>query len=666
MHHKINLRTIQPDHSASPHHSTLPWTRCISATAATGPDPFGLTPVAKLQNSKKSILGPFSILHPSFSSSFITLHYNVTTSKAPSRMHQLDCASLAPQSGLLHTWHTAENEQDHVRLGRSRTLQGTLSAIKVPREKLCRMLLASRPVKKLPRILQIAYFPEYRCVPRSTRRPHVSELEPPTTAPSTPPSVDYSSYIKYLQYKISRVTNPALSLPLVQQEIDGHLFLLALAVDDPDNPQRERLSSSSVELFDSHIRVALTWTLCEPVLEQIQSINIPLSDIDRYLSVVLRFRSLSSVNFIIDLATFTWLDDLLGVSRRVNPHLQTPEQLKEEAFDSMVRFVDEAARLFGKTLRRVECLDHGDFRHPSRYKCLPLVLKRVIHALPPLDHPRRLDEQTWLHFVTHLDSTRLDQVKEISTPGRHWGDDLLKAGQVWSRCRSLSKLALMYYPVPVSFNWAVKEKNRKQGLGQGQSVAPVRTVFIRQFTDKAVLDIDDFAVAFSDTLEKFDYSCSSVSNDTSTGQFNMPHLPISWTAGCRWTVMPVLKKFTITITTHDLALDPALLMHCPTLESITIHCRRTTFDPASLAWADPVQLPKLTYIKLQGASSQGFNMETFGSTPLVKYINLSMCSTSGNTGADPGFDYDPSLPNSPLFVVVELEPPLSDHYAPRS
>lgn len=66
------------------------------------------------------------------------------------------------------------------------------------------------------------------------------------------------------------------------------------------------------------------------------------------------------------------------------------------------------------------------------------------------------------------------------------------------------------YTAKVSFRWAVEEKNwRQKGLGQRQILAPLKGVWIYQNFSEADMDIDDIAVAFSDTLEKLFYDCSS-------------------------------------------------------------------------------------------------------------------------------------------------------------
>ncbi|KAG0040544.1 hypothetical protein BGZ83_002500 [Gryganskiella cystojenkinii] len=79
---------------------------------------------------------------------------------------------------------------------------------------------------------------------------------------------------------------------------DENLLLpLEVMTEGRDGPKKNvfRYGALSVTL-----RRDLTWTLCSPVLEQIGSLIIPLSDIDRYLDSIERFKSLKSVKFIVD------------------------------------------------------------------------------------------------------------------------------------------------------------------------------------------------------------------------------------------------------------------------------------------------------------------------------------------------------------------------------
>ncbi|KAF9019081.1 hypothetical protein BGZ52_003739 [Haplosporangium bisporale] len=155
-------------------------------------------------------------------------------------------------------------------------------------------------------------------------------------------------------------------------------------------------------IFGGLFRVALTWLLCSSAPERIQSIDIPLSDIDRYVSVVDRFHSLSSVNFITD---FT-------ADIQQHPTNTPSQQLTAKAFKTMAHFVEEMVRLFRTQLRTVTLVKHLD------HECLPEIPQRFFQMLPPLDQPQQLNSTNWGQLIILLELTCLDRVKKISTPER--------------------------------------------------------------------------------------------------------------------------------------------------------------------------------------------------------------------------------------------------------
>ncbi|KAF9313887.1 hypothetical protein BG003_004731 [Podila horticola] len=433
---------------------------------------------------------------------------------------------------------------------------------RTPGRKLCRTLLNSRPVKQLPKLLQLVYFPEYSAQ-------GCGEYDP-----TSPLLLDYSSYIRHLHFNVSIPLHPdfnahlpskqvlpleELVVPEITKNVDRYLVEDHQIVLGP----LHRLNTYS-RLLDVHLRVTLTWTLCEPILEQIQSIDIPLSDIDRYLSVVHRFRSLSSVNFIDDFA------------------LDCPERQFPVASDGLWA-----------------CPGHSETQGFG-------------------------DRYNWSQLYSHVDSTCLDRVTRIATPVGHiWHTDLAKAGPVWSLCRSLEELELMFYPTP--------------------------------YNHEPVLAIDDLAVAFSDTLEDITYNCLSINMDYQDVHF-LNHVPASVTliAGHQWVMMPALKNIAITLkniaiatSIHDLVLNAAWLQLCPALTCIDIHSQRQDFDPATRTWSEPSQVPDLRMIKMVGATAQSFNMDTFSSTRLVNSIEPAVSNAEQYRFFDedaPGFDYDLNLP----------------------
>ncbi|KAI9239333.1 MAG: hypothetical protein BYD32DRAFT_459892 [Podila humilis] len=299
---------------------------------------------------------------------------------------------------------------------------------KAPEEKLCRLLLGSMPVERLPKELHIAYFPE------------LSLSSPPN---ATQHFVDYASFIRHIHF-IST-------------------------------------SDHSFSKFEIHCSAP----------ERIQSIDIPLSDIDRYVSVVDRFHSLSSVNFITD---FT-------ADIQQHPTNTPSQQLTAKAFKTMAHFVEEMVRLFRTQLRTVTLVKHLD------HECLPEIPQRFFQMLPPLDQPQQLNSTNWDQLIILLELTCLDRVKKISTPrGEEWHEMLSKTGPMWPRCRSLETLEMRFYPSPMLIQWAIKEKEERQ-KGLECPGLSLKRIHVHQYVDMEILHNDDLLPRFSDTLEEVYCEC---------------------------------------------------------------------------------------------------------------------------------------------------------------
>lgn len=320
-------------------------------------------------------------------------------------------------------------------------------------------------------------------------------------------------------------------------------------------------------------------------------------------------------------------------------------RLRDAAIDSMIQFIEEA-RLHGSQVFRVDFQRH-DVNQLYRTRPSKWIMERIARALPPLDRPRRLDESNWTQLAKHVDSACLDHVRRIATPSAcTWHSDLVEVGPVWSQCRSLEELRLIFYPTPVSFHWAVKEKNKHH-----HSLPPLRRIVICQYIDAPILAIDDLAVAFSDTLEDIKYDCSPFNMEPSDEpSFGLFPDRTTLTAGHQWVMMPALKNISIVTGMHDLVLDSAWLQLCPALQCIILHSERWDFDPTTRTWDEPAQLPDLRTIMMIGRSAQGFNMDTFASTHLLKSIKLAVSDAGQKMffrDDASGYDYDLHLPNAP-------------------
>lgn len=130
------------------------------------------------------------------------------------------------------------------------------------------------------------------------------------------------SFIRHIHFSLNQS-------PLLQQVRDA---LTKYAVHALEHNQYQAFSEFSGlwdrdHIFGGLLRVALTWLLCSSAPERIQSIDIPLSDIDRYVSVVDCFHSLSSINFITD----------FSADIRQHPSYTPSQQFTAKSFETMAR-----------------------------------------------------------------------------------------------------------------------------------------------------------------------------------------------------------------------------------------------------------------------------------------------------------------------------------------
>ncbi|KAG0083310.1 hypothetical protein BGZ92_010882 [Podila epicladia] len=509
--------------------------------------------------------------------------------------------------------------------------RGPFQRFRPPASQLCQTLLQSR-LEQLPQLLQIAYFPES------------NDTSSVTIHPSSP-FVDYSSFIQSVQFDFAQFKIEFAFSEKVCSDLE--LYAVAHPLQDLERliliewSLQTTRSRNLGRTIASHLRAALTWTLCEPMLEQIRSIDIPLSDVARYLDVIHRFQSLSFVRFVIDFAVdyhpTTWTRMTIEAPDQVQEFQRSTKQL----FEDVVRFVEEVIRLFGTQLRQVECPEQYDGHCAQKFP--KSIVTRIMQALPPLDNPYHLDGINWLQFVSHLDSTCLANVQTITAPieNLRWQNDLVQVGEYLPRCRSLKTLYLRQFR-PGSFQWAVDEKNRQ---GVHGNLVPLRIISIIQYNSNPVLEMDDIAYAFSNTLEEFTYDCNYLNEDN---QQNWDPIPQTFTAGYRWTTMPVLKSLSIRMDKHVLAWDPHTLALCPALQTIDISDNMQNVSPATRVWMEPLHLPGLTRIRLQGSPANGFNLDTFCNTLRLERVELSMPNSYLIDDQDlPAHEYDLSVPNSP-------------------
>ncbi|KAI1318067.1 hypothetical protein EDD11_007301 [Mortierella claussenii] len=135
--------------------------------------------------------------------------------------------------------------------------------------------------------------------------------------------------------------------------------VLSLEVNPYQSPEIFLERYLSVDL-----RVQVTWALCSSILETLQSIVLPLKDIDRYLSNVHKFQHLTHVVFKLD-EKLTYPDYIYGVMKEDHPNwARLLNDRRDRALSKMVLFVKDHTHLFPRQLKSATCPEDSNW-HPQ-------------------------------------------------------------------------------------------------------------------------------------------------------------------------------------------------------------------------------------------------------------------------------------------------------------
>ncbi|KAG0320299.1 hypothetical protein BGZ97_000304 [Linnemannia gamsii] len=143
------------------------------------------------------------------------------------------------------------------------------------------------------------------------------------------------------------------------------------------------------------LRREVTWAIAGPILEQLRSLVIPVSDIRRYHGSIDRFRNLEEVRFS--------LDEPLDYEEEYSMDLtaefvKTTQQRKAESLAAIVMFVKDHVRLFPARLQFVTCTN-GALYNFEPQECPKETLVEISQLLPTLPRPLYLDEHNWSRFI---------------------------------------------------------------------------------------------------------------------------------------------------------------------------------------------------------------------------------------------------------------------------
>lgn len=489
-------------------------------------------------------------------------------------------------------------------------------------------------------------------LPLDTLPPAISYLLLETTNPTHRKPLDYAAFIRHLC-----LPSWALDLDYYWPRGSHHRYREALAYmkgaefaqlckDHNLLPCYEENLGTKSEILQYHFQVILwrqaCWSLANPILEQLQSLTIPVFDLDRYSAAISRLGNLEHLEFALDDIVDYSEEAYYGGDMVMSPQFESEAHArKDRRLRAMVQFVRDHAQLFPGRLKTVICSDAEMW--PDLNQTCPVETKlEILRILPPLKSPTFLSKTNFLHVSAHLQSTDLSQVQEITdmeSPPCLWYDVHRDGREFLQRCRALKSIHMDTLG-PGTFAWAVQEKRDLESLGSNShntnssvqgGVAPSLQesrpaylehglVPLEEFnileSDEPLSDEDDSVVfAFSQTLKKLTMTAAT---------YQQLHIPRILQVGGGWVDLPLLTTLYISAAWNRLSLDTQLYRHCPNLTLASFTDNTTRYRCRDIRTCLAAELPRLDTLDLNGWSGLTFHPATLHSTVSLKKLWIAI------------------------------------------
>ncbi|KAF9212030.1 hypothetical protein BGZ59_007313 [Podila verticillata] len=438
--------------------------------------------------------------------------------------------------------------------------------------------------------------------------------------------INYLSYVRHFdtqdQNEQSVLTDlvPHVALePRLKSYVEKHKLVETYAATALNLAENEGTwygneeSPTTIHFLKLDINREATWVLCSPILEQLQSITIPLSDIGRYLDSISRLSSLSIVIFKLD--EYCDVKEIVTGEEEISKLRGLKEKRKQD-LESAVKFVQMHTTMFC-TLRQVLCPNDRSSSMYAAQSCPVEYLDRMLECLPSLIDPKELVNKNWKQFVSKTEQTNLKFVEKIHV----WDKEAIKYYQQFKakpflhRCSSLREYHMISLG-PDSFKWAT-QKSTSTGL------PPLEVVSIRDIVEPFGSELDDIGLSFGATIKSFAIQWSRLMD----GQTRLSQ---SLVIGRGWK-MPLLSKLEFTLSIDRLVLDPDFLRHCPSLRRLTLGDSHQVYNLNEIEPSRPTHLPKLTTLLLSGSGALSFHPDTLYSTKELKVLSLGTLNESRRT-----------------------------------
>ncbi|KAG9069510.1 hypothetical protein KI688_010413 [Linnemannia hyalina] len=423
----------------------------------------------------------------------------------------------------------------------------------------------------------------------------------------------------------------AISLSNCNDAFDGDLRQIDEFRDDyfsqdDDSPPSQRL----LDFVKDHrlLRRDLTWALCSDV-ERLRFLEIPVSDIDRYLPLIDQLKALTKVRFELNRWLFPTnvdLDELTPEQRTILSH-QRDE--RKQHLDQMVLFVQGHRRHHGSVLQAATC--SGEYPLLAE-KCPDEYAEQLTRLLPPLLDPQALGSNNWNQFTTKVKETNLLAVKSITPPQGQPGalslPRLLEQSPFLHRCRSLESIQLKSFTDDV-FQWAVDERRQHDadisaGCTPQRPLIPLQNATVNNERPTDGRLINDIGYSFGETLQYLDVRPLTFG----WGLADIIPDSVECSVGGRppWSCWhaPLLSRLFVNAYHNSLRIHPRLFAQCPQLKFIELADRRQVYSSSDITRYEPADLGQLMTLTLQGSPAISFHPGILRNTPELSSLTLTM------------------------------------------
>ncbi|KAF9147346.1 hypothetical protein BG015_011035 [Linnemannia schmuckeri] len=459
--------------------------------------------------------------------------------------------------------------------------------------------------------------------------------------PDTPSSLDYFSQMRHLTLSKWQIDIEHI-WPNGNGRTRGATKFKDFIKENKIEQQRSTFFKSNLrDHYHDLLYQEAMWALGNPILEQLQSMYIPVCDIHRYLDVISRLGKLETVEFVMwdpfDYPTSTGATSLPNITEAV-------EDYKRQLLRTMVDFVKEHARLFPGCLKTTTFHNDGFWRKiPSHRK--QEIQFEIFEMLPPLPGIKVLKEIDLVQCLAHTLSVNLERVEKIApeqTP-LLWLERPEEAQHLLKRCQSLQSLESIDLPAGC-FKWAVEKRRRMINPSGDTTITinntnskikpptqatsiladdlpPLSNVSLWDRTSTFTDDLNDIAFAFSPTLKQI------------TVQPTTTHTPAvlrQMTYGRGWINLPLLTHLSLDTGYDRLVIDRELLTHCPNVVTVMLRDHTTEYRCQDIVPCSPALLVKVDKLHMIGWSALTFHPATLHLTPELTELRIMMCRFSTN------------------------------------